>query len=153
MKSTTTNTHLTMSSTPNQPTTPPSSSPPTPSPPAPSKKPTLRERMTRLVREKGVAALLAYGIMEGLTYSLAFIAMLIIWNRGNITWKWPTDKKAWVVIAPGMVLINQFTRPIRIAGAFLLADWVKRLIVEPAKRVMRSWRMKWKGQNVNEAEE
>lgn len=88
--------------------------------------------------------------MEILTYTFAFIIMYSVWKRGGGV---KLNKEAWMVIAPGMWAINNFTRPIRIGGAVLLAGWVDRLVVMPLRGAWRRWGWRSGGGGVGKKEE
>ncbi|KAK4532748.1 hypothetical protein CCYA_CCYA13G3605 [Cyanidiococcus yangmingshanensis] len=89
------------------------------------------ERGTALqkLRSYGLAAVLAYGIFDAITYTTSFVVALITFKRttNNAPLTWQNLLK----VVAGMWLLNNFSRPFRIAGALLLAPLVDRHVVKP----------------------
>jgi hypothetical protein len=87
------------------------------------------------LRAYGLAAVLAYGIFDAITYSTSFLIALITFKRAtnNAPLTWQNLLK----VVAGMWIINNFSRPFRIAGALLLAPFVDRHIVKPLSTRLR----------------
>lgn len=90
----------------------------------------LRARMTSL----GAAAVLAYGMFDGLTYTIAFtLAWLGYEARTGLN---PTQNLADIVkICVLMWAGNNVTRPFRVAGAAAVAPFVDRLMIGLQERL------------------
>ena len=101
---------------------------------------TTQTRQSRLaqLRAYGVAAIIAYGMFDAVTYSLSFVIALAGFKRAtnNAPLTWQNLLK----VVGGMWLLNNFSRPFRVAGALLLAPVVDRHIVKPIGRAIANRR-------------
>jgi len=91
-----------------------------------------KETALQRLRSYGLAAILAYGFFDAITYSASFVIALITFKRATdnapLTWQ------NFLKVVAGMWLLNNFSRPFRIAGALLLAPLVDQFVVKPVAR-------------------
>lgn len=87
-----------------------------------------QSRLAKL-RSYGVAAVIAYGMFDAVTYSASFVVALLSFrkasNNAPLTWR------NLLKVLGGMWLLNNFSRPFRVAGAVLLAPMVDKYAVKP----------------------
>mmetsp|Transcript_1988 Transcript_1988/g.7871 ORF Transcript_1988/g.7871 Transcript_1988/m.7871 type:complete len:216 (-) Transcript_1988:4225-4872(-) len=85
------------------------------------------------LRTYGVAAVIAYGMFDSISYSLSFlIAMKSYTGSTGEALSWNTLPAILAI----MYGINNFSRPFRIAGAALVAPTVDKVIVKPFSKFM-----------------
>eukprot|EP00180_Rhodochaete_pulchella_P004194 Plantae.Rhodophyta-Rhodochaete_pulchella.ctg7754.p1 GENE.Plantae.Rhodophyta-Rhodochaete_pulchella.ctg7754~~Plantae.Rhodophyta-Rhodochaete_pulchella.ctg7754.p1 ORF type:complete len:222 (+),score=13.62 Plantae.Rhodophyta-Rhodochaete_pulchella.ctg7754:147-812(+) len=86
------------------------------------------------LRSYGVAAVISYGLFDLLTYTVSFFIAL----RG---FKASTGKSLSRATFPQVFAlcwgINNFSRPLRIAGALFMAPAIDKYVVKPFRRVLR----------------
>eukprot|EP00170_Pyropia_yezoensis_P004827 contig_19675_g4841 len=74
------------------------------------------------LRTYGLSAVLAYGLFDAVTYSLSAVLAARAYLAAGGVWGWAAAPK----IFAGMWLINNVSRPLRVAGALALAPVVER---------------------------
>ncbi|GAB0494283.1 hypothetical protein MMPV_005575, partial [Pyropia vietnamensis] len=84
------------------------------------------------LRTYGLSAVLAYGLFDAVTYSLSAVLAARAYFAAGGVWGWAAVPK----IFAGMWLINNVSRPLRVAGALALAPVVERWLVRPLRAAL-----------------
>eukprot|EP00188_Purpureofilum_apyrenoidigerum_P001111 Plantae.Rhodophyta-Purpureofilum_apyrenoidigerum.ctg1571.p1 GENE.Plantae.Rhodophyta-Purpureofilum_apyrenoidigerum.ctg1571~~Plantae.Rhodophyta-Purpureofilum_apyrenoidigerum.ctg1571.p1 ORF type:complete len:202 (+),score=26.84 Plantae.Rhodophyta-Purpureofilum_apyrenoidigerum.ctg1571:69-674(+) len=90
--------------------------------------------MLSKLRNYGLAAVLSYGLFDGLTYTIAFFIAVKSYTGSTgevLSWK---TLPAILAIMYG---INNISRPLRLAAAVLVAPSMDKYVVKPAGRFIR----------------
>lgn len=84
------------------------------------------------LRTYGLSAVLAYGLFDAVTYSLSAVLAARAYLAAGGVLGWAAAPK----IFAGMWLINNVSRPLRVAGALALAPVVERWLVRPTRAAL-----------------